>query len=70
MACEYQLSCTVYGTMSKRYHSDNCDNTFSRGQNCQLYQAWEENAQLKKQIADGGLEEKAKEDEIVLGQMK
>lgn len=38
--------------------------------NCPLYLAWEENVQLKKQIADGGLEEKAKtgKDDKLLGQ--
>ncbi len=38
--------------------------------NCQLYQAWEENAKLKKQTADGGLEAKTKADDRLLGQIE
>ncbi|MBI4979940.1 hypothetical protein HZC30_00105 [Candidatus Woesearchaeota archaeon] len=36
---------------------------------CQLYQAWEENARLKKQSADGSLEERVRKDLQILGQM-
>ena len=41
----------------------------SRGEkNSQLYLAWEENARLKQQIADGSLEERAKGDAEILEQ--
>ncbi len=68
MKCEYRNICRFYST--RDYES-----CHYRIDLCQLHETLQENVRLKKQIADGGLEEKAKEDdrlrdEKLLGQIE
>ncbi len=54
ITCGYMRGCRFNG-----YQYELCHYQINL---CPLYNALQENARLKKQIADGGLEEKAKED--------
>ncbi len=60
MVCGYQDHCCLYRDQKPGLCLIEIDK-------CPLYQALEENARLKKQIAAGGLEDRAKGDEIFLG---
>jgi hypothetical protein len=66
--CKLYKRCGLYNHLGNEFRYNHCDSANNDEQECNLYQAWEENVRLKKQIADGGLEEKTKEDTEILEQ--